>query len=155
MIDRRHPRLKAYDYRTAGAYFITICCEHREMWFGKIDGSGRHLSAYGRIAEQEIDLLLKRYAYIDIPNYVVMPNHLHLILMMHDGDESRLSIPQLIGVLKAQITGKCKDAGYPNRKLFQTSFHDHVIRTEQDYAEIWQYIEENPRIWAEDRLYRA
>ena len=154
MIERRHPRLKAYDYRAAGAYFITICCEHREMWFGKIDGSGRHLSAYGRIAEQEIDLLLKRYAYIDIPNYVVMPNHLHLILMMHDGDESRLSIPQLIGILKARITQLCKAAGYPNRRLFQASFHDHVIRTEQDYAEIWQYIEENPRIWVEDRFYR-
>ena len=154
MIERRHPRLKAYDYRTPGAYFITICCEHREMWLGKIDGSGRYLSEYGRIAEQEIGFLSERYSYIEIPKHVVMPNHLHLILMMHDGDDERLSIPQLIGILKARITQLCKAAGYPNRRLFQASFHDHVIRTEQDYAEIWQYIEENPRIWVEDRFYR-
>ena len=155
MIERRHPRLKEFDYRTAGAYFITICCEHREMWFGKIDASGQHISEYGRIASQEIEAFPERYAYIEIPRYVVMPNHLHLILMMQDGDDERLSVPQLIGILKARMTQSCKAAGYPHRRLFQSSFHDHVIRTEQDYAEIWQYIEENPRIWAEDRFYKA
>lgn len=154
---RKHPRLGDYDYRSPGAYFITICCEHRQPWLGRIDNSGQYLSRYGEISEREILSLSRRYAYVEVPKYVIMPNHLHLLVVIQDTIPiaDRMSVPHLIGVLKAKNTQACKAAGYPNQTLFQTSFYDHVVRTEQDYAEIWAYIDGNPQKWLEDRFYTA
>ena len=125
------------------------------MWLGTIDNSGHRLSAFGEAAKREILSLPERYPYVEMANYVVMPNHLHLLLVIRETETTRLSVPQLVGVLKAKMTQSCKAAGYPNRKLFQTSFYDHVVRTEQDYAEIWAYIDGNPQKWLDDRFYTA
>ena len=148
MIDRRRPRLKAYDYRTPGAYFITVCCEHREMWFDP-------KLPYREIVDEEIRSFSLRYAYLEIPKYVVMPNHLHFLMVMKDcvPIEQRKEIPRLVGELKSLSTRACRKAGFPKEHLYQTSFYEHIVRTEQDYAEIWQYIDTNPQRWEEDRYF--
>ena len=81
--------------------------------------------------------------------YVIMPNHLHLLVTLADGGlkASRPTIQTIVRSTKRMIT---KEIGH---SIFQTSFYDHVVRGERDYWEIWQYIENNPARWAEDELY--
>ena len=67
--------------------------------------------------------------------------------------EQRKEIPRLVGELKSLSTRVCRKAGFPRDHLYQSSFYEHIVRTEQDYAEIWQYIESNPQRWKEDRYY--
>ena len=87
---RKSIRLKEYDYSQNGAYFITICTHNRERIFGDIVGQGLcscRLSPIGEIINNEILNIEKRYMGIKIDKYVIMPNHIHLIIQIHN--ESR------------------------------------------------------------------
>lgn len=154
---RKHPRLKQYDYRSVGAYFITICCAEHQALFGIIRGDPpeNRLNAYGEAVESEIIKFDKRYAYLRIANYVVMPNHIHLLMEVDDGTpiDGRVSIPHLVGMIKSLTTRACKMIGFQGKTLYQSSFHEHVIRSEKDYQMIWEYIDGNPMKWADDRYY--
>ena len=110
---------------------------------------------YREIVDEEIKSYSSRYAYLEIPKYVIMPNHLHLLMIIDDSApiEQRKEITRLVGELKSLSTRACRKAGFPKAHLYQTSFYEHIVRTEQDYAEIWQYIESNPQWWKEDRYY--
>ena len=110
---------------------------------------------YREIVDEEIRSFSLRYAYLEIPKYVVMPNHLHLLMVIDDSVpiEQRKEIPRLVGELKSLSTRACRRIGFPKDHLYQSSFYEHIVRTEQDYAEIWQYIESNPQRWKEDRYY--
>ena len=154
---RKHPRLKEYDYRSAGAYFITICCANYALILGEIEGTPpeNRLSDYGKAVAAEIITFDKRYPYLTISNFTVMPNHLHLLMEMHDNTpiDDRVSVPQLVGMIKSLTTRACKKIGFTGERLYQASFHEHVIRSEQDYQRIWEYIEHNPSKWTDDRYY--
>ena len=106
---RKHPRLKQYDYSVNGYYFVTICCKDMKCFFGKIthiaDNVGLcfvpnervyadtelTLSPYGQIAEKQLLELEKRYDYVTIDKYVIMPNHIHAILIL-DGEAAGASL---------------------------------------------------------------
>ena len=84
---RKHPRLARYDYSTAGAYFITICTQNRKCLLSHIAGQKLapaeiQYTAYGKIAEEQLFLLEKRYPCLKIDQYVIMPNHIHAILLL-------------------------------------------------------------------------
>jgi len=83
---RRSIRLKAYDYTQAGAYFVTMCTRNRERLFGRIVDGEMHLNQHGRIVAGCWEWLSKQYAYADIDEWVIMPNHLHGIIGITDGD---------------------------------------------------------------------
>ena len=87
---------------------------------------------------------------IRLDKYVVMPNHIHLLLRFvpAEGGQSRPPLQKVMQSLKSVTTRKCWEFGIS--KLWQRSFYDHVIRNETDYLKIWQYIEENPLRWSED-----
>ena len=91
------------------------------------------------------------YPAVSIEKYVIMPNHIHLLLRINAGGDGRLiaapTLSTAIGQMKRRAS---KEAG---KGLWQKSFHDHVIRNEQDFREIWEYIDANPAKWAEDRYY--
>ena len=125
------------------------------------------LSKYGQIAEQELRLLETRFPSIKIDQYVIMPNHIHMIVVIQNDAAGASPCPttvnnvtfpkhptvsDVICVYKSLVTRACKKNGYVGM-LFQSSFHDHIIRNEQDYLEIWKYIENNPAKWEEDSLY--
>ena len=89
---RKHPRLKNYDYSQNGYYFVTICCHNDLNFFG---GVGRglapatkviNLSARGKIAEEQLLLLEKRYTSIKIDKYIIMPNHIHAIIVIDSNE---------------------------------------------------------------------
>lgn len=159
MLPKRKPvRLKGYDYSTAGAYFITICVQGRRCILSQITvGEGLappavQLTDMGKLAEQQLQAIPARYPSAAIDKYVIMPNHIHLILRLQAGAGGASPSPtvtQVIGVFKSLTTRLCPD----ETKLFQRSFYDHVIRNETDYQEIWTYIDQNPAKWSDDCFY--
>ena len=156
---RQHPRLDHYDYSTPGAYFITICTHHRLCLLSHIGGRGFgsaeiQYTTYGQIAEEQLFLLEKRYPSLKIDQYVIMPNHIHAILILDEavGACPRPTISDIVCAYKSLTTRECKKVR-PIDKLFQTSFYEHVIRGRKDYDEIAEYILNNPKQWELDQLY--
>ncbi len=158
---RKHPRLNNYDYSSTGAYFVTICTQDRTCLLSRIVGRGLapadiEYTEYGRIAMQQLLSLGERYPYLKIDRYVVMPNHIHIILFLDyrtAGASPRPTVMDIICTYKSLTTKKCKELK-PIDKLFQTSFHEHIIRDRSDYENIVKYILDNPYNWHHDELYR-
>lgn len=84
------------------------------------------------------------YSNASVDHYVIMPNHVHMIIVLSDANAS---VPTIINQLKRRVT---KQIGH---SIFQRSYHDHIIRSQEDYDNIWNYIEDNPRKWNEDKYY--
>ena len=152
---RKEIRLKGYDYSQPNAYFITICTDKKKNLFWNLVNEATFetipLSHDGKIAEAAICEMPVHYPTITLEKYVVMPNHVHLLILIHAGeqgkDQSEPTISRMVQQLKGIIT---KKIGF---SVWQPRFYDHVVRNQQDYDEIWQYIEENPWKWKEDRFY--
>ena len=156
---RKHPRLDHYDYSSAGAYFVTICTHNRRCLLSHILGRGLapaeiRFTAFGEIAHRQLLLLEDRYPFLKLDQYVIMPNHIHAILLWDNtaGASPRPTLTDVICAYKSLTTIEYKKAA-PIDKLFQTSFYDHVIRGREDYEEISKYISENPLKWKLDKLY--
>jgi len=157
---RKPTRLKGYDYSQDGTYFITICTDGRKCILGNIVGQGlapaeMRLSKYGKIANDQLLDLENRYKTIKIDKYVIMPNHIHIILILDNaaGASPCPTISDVICSFKSLTTRMCNAADNKTQKIFQTSFHDHIIRGEKDYQKIWEYIEINPSKWETDCFY--
>ena len=160
---RKHTRLSAYDYSSAGAYFVTVCTQNRRCVLSRIVGrglapaekSGIEYTSFGEIAKAQLLLLEERYPYLSIDLYVIMPNHIHIIMILNGksaGASPRPTITDIICAYKSLTTRECKKNGFDG-KLFQTSFYEHIIRGREDYEEIVKYIYENPVRWFYDELY--
>ena len=156
---RKHTRLKHYDYSSAGAYFITICTHNRRCLLSRIVGRGLapaeiQYTAYGQIAQAQLLLLEQRYPSLKIDRYVIMPNHIHAIVLLEEvaGASQRPAITDIVCAYKSLTTRQCKKV-LPIDKLFQSSFYEHVIRNREDYQGIAEYIDHNPKQWELDRLY--
>ena len=157
---RKRNRLNNFDYSTNGMYFVTICTKNRKCILGNIVGDGvldvpqTMLSDYGKIVDKYINQLNDYYDYLNIENYVVMPNHLHLLIFVDNPNGTSRTpsptnayIPQFVSTLKRFCS---REIGY---NIFQRSYHDHIIRDDEDYKKIYNYIESNPSKWSEDCFY--
>ena len=158
--NRKSNRLPGYDYSQANCYFVTICAAERKNIFGTLVGGGVldapriNLSPYGTIVENTLLDMDKIYGDVSVEKYVIMLNHVHLIVMLlHKNGPSRtpaptnMRLPSLISTLK-RFTNRVAGVS-----LWQRSYYDHVIRNEADYLRIWQYIDENPIKWQSDDYY--
>ena len=160
METRKHTRLKDYDYSQPGAYYITVCVKNRRSILSAIVGRGLapavpELSSYGMIVKEELFNLEKRYDYIKVDRYVIMPNHIHVILILGEktaGASPRPTVCDAVCAWKSLSAARCRKQNLQGA-LWQTSFYDHVIRDEQDYIIRAEYIENNPARWAEDEYY--
>ena len=160
--NRKSLRLKEYDYNTPGAYFITICTVKRRELLSKISvGTGvldcpqNTLTTYGEVAEKHILEMDTFYNNITVDKYVIMPNHIHLLLRVEESGRSGTPVPtnanSIIARFVSTLKRFCNKACGEN--IWQSRYYDHIIRNEQDYDEIWQYIENNPAKWEEDKFY--
>lgn len=154
---RKPNRLTDFDYNTPGAYFITICVKDRKNLLWQTVGASiarphrPDLSASGRIVDNAIRNIPVHYPAVSVDHYVVMPNHIHLLLQIHTDEDGRAMPAPTISVVVQQLKGiVTKQLGH---SIWQKLFHDHVIRGERDYQEIWQYIDGNPVKWEEDCFY--
>ena len=166
-IPKRKPtRLKGYDYSTPGVYFITVCTHNREHFLSNIVGAihespENELSPYGEIVEKIIKCLPERYN-IEIDKYVIMPNHIHFIIRIKNDENrairesplqiQRSIIDKAIGYLKMNVSKQIHLMNYEG-KIWQRSYHDHIVRGEEDYKKIWEYIDTNVIRWKEDCFY--
>lgn len=163
---RKPTRLKGYDYSQNGAYFITICTHNRKCLFSHIVGAihespKNNLTQYGEFAQQIIEILPDRFN-VSIPKYVIMPNHIHLIIEICNDNEKRAIhesplrnrrsvIDKIVGFLKMNVSKKVHNTHFD--KLWQRSYHDHIIRGEKDYLKICEYIDTNVLRWDKDCFY--
>ena len=161
---RKPTRLKGYDYSTPGAYFITICTKDRkELLSNIIVGDGvpyvpkNILTQYGKIADKYINQMSEFYDNIFVDKYVIMPNHIHMLIQIKSDSVSgssrtptptNMKIPHFISTFKRLCN---KEYG---KNIWQRSFHDHIIRNQKDYDRIWTYIEINPYKWEQDCFYK-
>lgn len=154
---RKPNRLTEYDYSTPNAYFLTICTENRKNLFWMDVGAiidrpeNVPLTNLGCLVRQCIIEIPMHYPMISVDNFVVMPNHIHLLLQIHtDADGRSLIAPTISTVVRLMKGTVSKQAGF---SVWQKGFYDHVIRNDKDYQSIWNYIEGNPGKWTEDQLY--
>ena len=157
--NRKPTRLKDYNYSQNGAYFVAIYTHNEEKFLCDIVGGGAYdapkiiLSELGKIVEKYI-LSTNNIPELTVDKYVIMPNHIHLILFLQNqnGTSKALSptnniISHSVSTFKRFVN---RDVG---QNIFQRSFHDHIIRGENDYLKIWNYIDTNPQKWKEDCFY--
>ena len=113
------------------------------------------LKEYGKIADEQLCLLPQRFPYVSVMRYVIMPNHIHMILKIKAspaGASPRPTIMDVVCAYKSLTTMECKKVR-PTERLFQKSFYEHVIRNKQDYLAVCSYIENNPANWIKDKYY--
>ena len=158
MEQRKLIRLPKYDYSQQGVYFVTFCTQHRDCILSTVgrDDLGApflRLSPIGEIVERYIHSISIAYPHVSIDSYVIMPNHVHILISVARDDGAPGSsrptalVSRMIAALKRFSN---RDAG---QKLWQTSFYDHIIRDDADYAARYNYILDNPRRWAEDEYF--
>ena len=159
--ERKPTRLKNFDYSSNGAYFVTICSKDRKCILSHIPvGQGlapaeNRLTEYGKITENQLLALENRFKSIEINKYVIMPNHIHCIIIINNDTAGASPCPTLSDIICAfnSITTRfCNQTSHIG-SVFQSSFYDHIIRDENDYIKIWRYIDNNPIKWELDKYY--
>lgn len=167
-------RMQSWDYDSNAYYFITICTSSKEHYFGEIEGGEMLQNFIAQHFEEQIKNVQTHYPYAEIPIFVIMPNHVHLIVCITNGartvsttaarwktdivDEKmqqisrhRKSLSVLVGGIKSATTR------YANankiRFGWQTRFHDHIIRDNAEYVRISHYINTNIENWENDCFY--
>ncbi len=159
---RKPTRLRGFDYNSVGAYFITICTENRRKILSRIVGGdvldapkNVELLPYGTIAEKYINQLNGFYDDITVDSYVIMPNHIHIMLFVSENGASRTSPPtkQHSSVSRFASTFKRFSNKEYGENIWQRHFYDHIIRNRKDYEEHIKYIYDNPIRWYCDELY--
>ena len=159
---RKQIRLQGYDYSQSNAYYITICTFNREHLFGEIVGEtlcGRPNNPHEMIQKWLLEIENK-YTNAKIDNHIIMPDHIHIILFLTDyhagsvsDDHTGSPLPKIIDWFKTMTTNEyirgVKDGNYPpfDKHIWQRNYYEHIIRNQQDYSEIWQYINDNPARW--------
>ena len=139
---RKHPRLKNFDYSSPNYYFITICTWDKKCIFGK----PWILNRWGKTAQTMLLEIEKHFLNVKVDKYVVMPNHVHIILAL-EGENAGIS--RIVGQYKSAVTRIIHETD-PSQQVWQVSFHDHVIRNQKDYERILLYIDANPQNWNKD-----
>ena len=143
---RKKIRLDNYDYSQENMYFITICVKDRLELLGKIDERNIiELTKEGNIVKQEINRLEEIYKNIIIDEYVVMPNHLHVLILIYY--KNGITISKIIKHLKTNISREIKYS------IWQKSFYEHIVRNEKEYLKTKEYIKNNVVNWSKDKYY--
>ena len=157
---RHTTRLPGYDYNTPGAYFLTICVKDRKCLLSRIvgtgvlDGPNVRLLPYGKIAEKYIKQLNDYYDNLSVESYVIMPNHIHILLRVLEGP-SRTPVPTAQNSVVSQFVSTFKrfcNKEY-DKNIWQSRSYDHIIRDQTDFDKHLQYIYENPFGWTKDDLF--
>ena len=162
-LNRKTTRLPGYDYNTQGVYFLTICTEDRRCILSRIVGTGVldgpkiELLPCGRIAAKYINQLGGFYDNISVESYVIMPNHIHILLYIKGVGPLGTPVPTLQNSAVSRFVSTFKrfcNKEY-GKNIWQSRSYDHVIRDQADFDKHLQYIYENPFGWQKDEHYSA
>ena len=160
---RKQNRLQNWNYSSPAAYFVTRCTQNRTPFLSEIlvgaESPGPRLTKYGRITDDVIRQISDKYPMVQREKYVIMPNHIHFIFRIEwelcgPGNPAP-TISTVMAWFKYQATKEINALdGISGRRVFQRSFHDHIIRNQAEYEKIWLYIDQNPLTWERDCFYR-
>ncbi|HQF61561.1 MAG TPA: hypothetical protein PLT26_03595 [Anaerolineaceae bacterium] len=172
--NRRSIRLPGYDYTQPGAYFITVVTYARAFILGEITGETMRLSPIGEMVSEELPRLENRFAALELDEWVIMPNHVHILLILGRGTGDSIkslphidlpraptserfgapvagSIPTIVRSLKSSTTQRfIRLTGDRSTRLWQRNYYDRIIRTEDELRRARGYIQNNPLQWALD-----
>lgn len=165
---RKLLRLQGFDYGSNGGYFITINTKHREQFFGKIKNGIMELSEIGCIAWKCWYEIPKYYPFVILDEFVAMPDHVHAVLLINKQRPKNFVAPHrqntnisnkfgpqsknLAAIIRGFKIGVTKNARETKPDFeWQTRFHDHIIRNEDELNRIRQYIKDNPKNWGKDK----
>jgi putative transposase len=179
---RRSIRLRGYDYSSVGAYFVTVCAYDRECLFGTVEGGRVRLNDYGLVARREWLRSAAHRPEIELEAFVVMPNHVHGIVIITDNEPvgaQRVAPPGRVGAenvgaehvpplhrtsgslgsfvagFKMAVTKRINEMREaPGAPVWQRNYYERIIRDDDEAMAIRAYIYENPRRWPEDDYYR-
>lgn len=158
-LQKRKPnRLNDFDYSQNGMYFITICTKDKKPLLSQItvgacsaSPNKIKLTENGIIVENGIIGISEHYKNVFVDNYVIMPNHIHLIVRIDNSDGLALQAPTISHIIQHFKGYVTKQIGKP---IWQKNYYDHIIRDDYDYFTKMQYIDENPLRWTADELYQ-
>ena len=187
--ERKQNRLRGYNYSSAGAYFVTVCTDNRKCYLSEVvlnpdnqsappeyvgaihespvcrpeliyETAEIRLKPYGKIVEKIINTLSQKYG-VRITDYVIMPNHIHMVILIDEERAIRESplqkrslISKIVGYLKATVSREIHKFS-PDINLWQRDYYDHIIRWDEEYLKIAEYIHTNPGKWEEDKYYKS
>lgn len=165
---RRSIRLRNYDYTQNGAYFVTICVQDRACLLGTVVGGEMRLSEAGQIVQDVWNGLPSHYPHLQLDAWVIMPNHVHGIIVLHDdtvpaglkpaptpiATAKRHGLPEIVRALKTFSARRINVLrATPGTKFWQRNYWEHIIRDEPEYQRICAYIHNNPLQWEMDSLH--
>lgn len=152
-------RLKEWDYSTPWWYYVTINTKNHVRWFGEINNSKMILNDIGKIVETEWLNTPKIRENVDLDYYVIMPNHLHGIIIINEPVETTRRVvsttlqPNSLGSIIGQFKSVCTKQirKFEPNFNWQSRFYDRIIRNENELYKIRRYIEQNPLRWDIDK----
>jgi putative transposase len=167
---RRSIRLKEYDYSQSGAYFVTMCAWQRECLFGEIKDGEILLNAYGELVMKCWNDLPNHYHHARLDEFVVMPNHVHGIIMINVGaglkpalfekaqgaglkpaPTRQHGLQEIVRAFKSFSSRRINDMrNTTDIPVWQRNYYEHIIRDERELHTIREYIKYNPLKWDED-----
>ena len=153
---RRSLRLQGYDYRQAGAYFFTVCTDGRACLFGRVEDGVMNLSAAGRMLHDVWDGLPERLQQLERDAFVVMPNHVHGIVLLQPEGPGSKQLGDVLRVFKSLTSHEYSlgvgQRGWPQHagRLWQRNYYEHVVRSESELEGVRTYIVFNAAQWRDD-----
>jgi len=134
-------RLKGYDYTSPGFYYVTICLDPRKPFFGIVENDKVTLNEYGRIASDSWKDISKDFENIELGEYIIMPDHLHGIVIIKKQTNKTLS--NIVQVFKSRAAIKINKL-HVKKCSWQKRFYDRIIRDEREFSFVSEYIKNNP-----------
>jgi len=161
---RRSIRLEGYDYSQAGAYFLTLCTQNRECLFGEIVEGGMRLNDAGRGVESVWNGLPEHYPHVELDVMVIMPNHVHGIIVLTPAVGAGLKpaptakvrhrLPEIVRAFKTFSSRRINEPrNTPGAKLWQRNYWEHIVRNEPELNRLRKYVQDNPAQWELDKLF--
>ena len=163
--NRKKIRWENYDYSQSGIYYVTRCTYDRICYFRKIDSEDLTLLPQGSLAEAFLSVMPVFYPDVEVINYVVRPDHIHLLLLLHNEEadlrafeqaneldvdvwklrHQKETLSSIIANYKSSITRHCHRQHFEMK--WQRGFYDRVIRNSEELAAFNKYINENLQYW--------
>ncbi len=154
-------RLRGYDYSQQGAYFVTICAQNGECLFGEVVDGKMQLNECGNIVQEFWNRITMRFSNVRVDVHIVMPNHIHGIIVIADKCRGGVSPPQkkrtlgqIVAYFKYQSTKEILNTPQcgcsTGTTIWQRNYYEHIIRNQEDLNQIRQYIMKNPLKWELD-----
>ncbi|AKA35128.1 transposase [Flagellimonas lutaonensis] len=176
-------RAPFWDYGWNAAYFVTICTQNRECWFGEISNGVMELSDIGHIAHSCWHEIPNHFTFVELGAHIIMPNHVHGIIIINKIDDGRNDDHYVARNVETQNIASLQNQTPPKNQFgpqtknlasiirgykigvtknsrqidpdfaWQSRYHDHIIRNAKSYQTISEYIINNPSKWSEDKFY--